>query len=79
MKSVPRHIVKKLKFMMPYWRNQLRREFQYQHIHAEASVKTPSEISYDRQKEFIQAQNERLKQQLLNPVSYFAQRPKTNA
>lgn len=71
MKIVPRHLVKRLKVMMPYWRNQLAREFRWQRLAKESSVKQPSNVSFDRQRAFIEAQNARLKQQLLHPTSYF--------
>lgn len=71
MKVVPRHLVKRLKVMMPYWRNQLRREEQYMRLHGETSVKKSSDISYQRQRAFIEAQNQRLKEQLISPIAYF--------
>jgi hypothetical protein len=73
MKIVPRHLVKRLKIMMPYWRNQLEREKQYQRITAETSVKQSSDVSFERQRAFIEAQNQRLKEQLLRPKPYFPQ------
>ena len=75
MKIVPRNIVKRLKIMMPYWRRQLRKEEQYQRLTSETSVRSASDISYDRQKAFIEAQNVRLKEQLLTPKAWFPQLP----
>jgi hypothetical protein len=71
MKIVPRHLVKRLKVMMPYWKNQMRKEQQLATLATETSVTKPSDISFQRQRVFIQAQRERLMQQLVNPRPYF--------
>lgn len=73
MKIVPRHLVPTLKIMMPYWKRQMRKEQQLLKINTETSVNTTSNVSYERQKQFIEEQNKRLRQQLLHPTSYFAQ------
>lgn len=78
MKIVPRHLVKRLKVMMPYWKNQMRKEQQLATLATEASVSAPSDISFQRQRVFIQAQRERLMQQLINPKPYFV-RPAASA
>jgi hypothetical protein len=75
MKVVPRNIVKRLKLMMPYWRRQLRKEEQYQRLTSETSVRAASDVSYERQKAFIEAQNDRLKEQLITPKAWFPQLP----
>jgi len=61
-----------IKFMMPYWRNQLRKETQLMELHREKSVTEPSRVSYERQREFIMAQQERLRQNRINPKNWFA-------
>jgi len=61
-----------IKFMMPYWRNQLRKETQLMELHREKSVAEPSRVSYERQREFIMAQQERLRQNRINPKNWFA-------
>jgi len=71
MKLVPRHLVARLKILMPYWKNQMRKERTLALVNSEASVKTPSQTSMQRQQEFINAQKERLMQQLLTPKPWF--------
>jgi len=71
MKVVPRHLVKRLKVLMPYWRTQMHKEVQLTRLAAEPSVTQPSDISYQRQKEFIEAQQQRMMDQLLHPKPYF--------
>jgi len=71
MKLVPRHLLKRLKIMMPYWKRQMRKEQQLITLSTESSVKTASALSMQRQKVFIQAQRERMSQQLLQPKPFF--------
>lgn len=71
MKVVPRHLVKRLKVLMPYWRNQMRKEQQLTMLATEASVTSASDISFQRQRDFIFAQQKRLREQLLRPKPYF--------
>lgn len=76
MKVVPRHLVKRLKVLMPYWRNQMRKEQQLTVLATEPSVTQASDVSFQRQKSFILAQQARLREQLLRPKPYF---PKADA
>ena len=71
MKVVPRHLVKRLKVMMPYWRRQMRKEQQLMALATETSVTKASSISAQRQDSFIQAQKQRLLEQLLRPKPFF--------